>query len=658
MAYNYSTHPIPLQGGHQAAVPSSYEPERSAQDHSGWHKDHFPDRRDHPAYPNPPRDGPSRYPPFAGTPGILQQHGNMSGGRQIISQQVCQVQQVVTSNEASSTAYHSPPPSIHFGCPSAYPERPSQHPENFHRSHEAAYRVNQSCSARRKSSDGPSSSKRRNSGRRWEGLKKTVPKPGEKKKQYSKADDSSAQKQEAKEPKKNEEKVGSSVNNQAGKDQKASSSSSVPASSSAGDTASSAGEPMEVDLGVTYLHTFRISHAQEQAVDLPNDTADLELNLPDLAQIKCVIVFDTSVLLSDEGEKFFELMKGLEDAQYLHYILFQMPYTVLEELDHLKDGKDEKFARRSRNASKFWCERVGTRFTLQNAENNHRPARKVPLRKGDDRIVNCFVQLYDKLSPERLVCLVTNDNNMILKAVGMSGIGEKDRQKQIMDSKAFMKELQQMLKTELNFKTGNQCLVAAESVPDQEQEDSPMEGVTTVDPQTVAQSIIVLHQLYQCLDRALLSLLKVFLEKRLTLVYNGEVWRDMFDKPNHWLTPERIVAFLLKHWHPFTAGAELLERQKTQFESLIPAVKRGPGESNEQAIHNRIVSRAGAVHSLVVIIEKYEEKEVRTQYQDRLNFTKGKLGLWSDLYYNYRTGKAGAAEKLERETSTFLSPVT
>lgn len=91
----------------------------------------------------------------------------------------------------------------------------------------------------------------------------------------------------------------------------------------------------------------------ERAVDLPNDAADIELNLPDLAQIRRAIVFDTSVLLSDEGEKFFELMKGLEDAQYLRDILFLMPYTVLEELDHLKGRTEENIARRSRIASGY-----------------------------------------------------------------------------------------------------------------------------------------------------------------------------------------------------------------------------------------------------------------------------------------------------------------
>lgn len=181
-----------------------------------------------------------------------------------------------------------------------------------------------------------------------------------------------------------------------------------------------------------------------------------------------------------------------------------------------------------------------------------------------------------------------------------------------------------------------------------------MEGVGTNDPQTVAQSIAVLHQLYQCLDRALLSLLKVFLEKRLTLAYNGEVWKDMFDKPDHWLTPERIVAFLLKHWHPFTAGAQL-EKQKSQFESLIPSVDSA-GATGQQALEKRIQSRARSVYSLIGIIEAHEDKGLRMQYQHRLDFMKGKLALWNDLCE--RAGTAEAVAELARETSAFLSPGT
>ena len=124
-------------------------------------------------------------------------------------------------------------------------------------------------------------------------------------------------------------------------------------------SAGNSGEPMEVDDEVAYVQTFReMADVQVKAEVVSTSTVDIDMELTDLEAVKCIIVFDTNVLLSDEGEVFFEEMKKLGDANYLHHLHFLMPCTVVQELDNLKGGKDKngtmhQYARRSRTASKY-----------------------------------------------------------------------------------------------------------------------------------------------------------------------------------------------------------------------------------------------------------------------------------------------------------------
>ena len=183
-----------------------------------------------------------------------------------------------------------------------------------------------------------------------------------------------------------------------------------------------------------------------------------------------------------------------------------------------------------------------------------------------------------------------------------------------------------------------------------EAEDSLMENPNQQSAAAAAHSLKTLRQLHECLDRALLSLMTVFLETRLTSVYNGEDWKLMYDQ-QHWRTVEAMLTLLLKHWHAFTAGSTKLQQHKAQWQAVLDTVKSITGQTMER----RIVARALVLNNLVGLIEKCEEEALRKQYGDKLDLTKAKLTLWSDLYGHLNAGTGGAKDNLEREMSAYLS---
>lgn len=130
-----------------------------------------------------------------------------------------------------------------------------------------------------------------------------------------------------------------------------------------------------------------------------------------------IVVVDTNVLITH--------LQVLVSLSRLQYFTLVVPFTVVQELDHLKTNRDVKLQKKARAAIAYIYAETGRQRTwiqLQRTDEvvvgQHSGASPTCYENNDDRIVNCA--LFHTQILKRDVLLLTNDKNMALKARGNS----------------------------------------------------------------------------------------------------------------------------------------------------------------------------------------------------------------------------------------------